>query len=149
MSLKEQLRADLTASMKDRRAVETATLRMVLAAVQNAEVAGDAAAVLTDDAVLGVLRKEAKKRTEAAEAFDRAGRVDRAEGERAELAVIEGYLPAALDDAQLRAMVSEEVTALGATSAKDMGAVVKAVRARAGAQADGARIAALVKAALT
>ncbi len=149
MSLKETLRADLTAAMKAREAADVATLRMVMAAVMNAEVAGTEAATLTDDEVMTVLRKEAKKRAEAAEAFATAGRSERAEAERSELAIIERYLPAALDDSALEAIVAEEVTNTGATSAKDMGNVVKAVRARVGAQADGSRIAALVKAALS
>ena len=148
MSLKETLRADLTAGMKSR-APEVPTLRMVLAAVMNAEVAGTEAKELSDDEVLTVLRKEAKKRAEAAEAFTTAGRSERADAERAELAVIERYLPAALDDASLQRIVAEEVTATGATSPKDMGVVVKAVRARVEGQADGGRIAAMVKAALS
>ena len=148
MSLKETLRADLTAGMKSR-APEVPTLRMVLAAVMNAEVAGAEAKELSDDEVLTVLRKEAKKRAEAAEAFTTAGRSERADAERAELGVIERYLPAALDDASLQRIVAEEVTATGATSPKDMGVVVKAVRARVEGQADGGRIAAMVKAALS
>jgi uncharacterized protein len=96
-----------------------------------------------------ILRKEAKKRVEAAEAFATAGRVEQAQKERDELVIIERYLPAALDDSALEAIVAEEIINTGATSAKDMGNVVKAVRTRAGAQADGGRIAALVKAALS
>ncbi len=148
MSLKETLRADMTAAMKSRAADEVATLRMVMAAVMNAEVAGTEATTLTDDQVITVLRKEAKKRAEAAEAFATAGRSDRADAERAEQAIIERYLPAALDDAALQVIVTEEVAKLGATSAKEMGAVVKAVRDRVEGQAEGGRIAAMVKAAL-
>jgi uncharacterized protein len=148
MSLKETLRTDLTLAMKAKATTEVATLRMVMAAVMNAEVSGKEAVVLTDDEVMSVLRKEAKKRVEAAEAFAAAGRSESAATERAELAIIEHYLPAALDDAALQNIVAEEIVNTGATSAKDMGLVVKAVRARAGAQADGGRIAALVKAAL-
>jgi uncharacterized protein len=149
MSMKEQLRTDLTAAMKARSATEVSTLRMVLAAVMNAEVAGTEAATLSDEAVMTVLRKEGKRRVEAAEAFAAAGRVESAATERAELAIIEKYLPAAMDEAALQAIVTEEVAASGATSAKDMGAVVKLVRARVGGQADGGTIAALVKAALS
>jgi uncharacterized protein len=148
MTLKETLRSDLTAAMKAKAATDVATLRMVMAAVMNAEVSGKEAVVLTDDEVMSVLRKEAKKRVEAAEAFATAGRIESAATERAELAIIERYLPAALDDEALKAIVTEEIVNTGATSAKDMGLVVKAVRARAGAQADGGRIAALVKEAL-
>jgi uncharacterized protein len=148
MSLKEQLRTDLTAAMKARAETERDTLRMVMAAVMNAEVAGDSAAMLTDEQVMAVLQKEAKRRSEAAEAFASGGRAESAAKELAEKAIIDRYLPAALTDAELTAIVAEEVAASGATSAKDMGNVVKAVRARVGGQADGARIAALVKAAL-
>ncbi len=148
MSMKEQLRADLTTAMKAREAMEVATLRMVLAAVMNAEVAGDEATTLTDEQVLVVLRKESKKRVEAAEAFATAGRAESAAKELAEQAVIEKYLPAALDDATLQTIVTEEIANAGATSAKDMGAVVKAVKARVGGQADGAKIATMVKTAL-
>jgi uncharacterized protein len=149
MSLKETLRTDLTTAMKAKAAMDVATLRMVMAAVMNGEVAGTESKVLTDDEVMTILRKEAKKRVEAAEAFATAGRVEQAQKERDELVIIERYLPAALDDSALEAIVAEEIINTGATSAKDMGNVVKAVRTRAGAQADGGRIAALVKAALS
>ena len=147
MSMKERLRTDLTAAMKAREATRVSTLRMVLAAVMNAEVAGDEAVTLTDEQV-AVLRSEAKKRVEASEIFAKAGRAESAATESAELEIIETYLPAALDDSDLASVISEEIVALSATSMKDMGAVVKAVRTRVGAQADGAKIAAMVKAAL-
>lgn len=145
MSLKEQLRVDLTTAMKSRDELTVSTLRMVLSAVTNAEVAGDQAVTLSDDQVLAVLHSEAKKRAEAAEAFEKGGRDERAAKEKAELTVIERYLPAAMSDDDLAAVVDAQITALGASSPKDMGAVVKAVRAQAGAQADGGKIAALVK----
>lgn len=148
MSMKERLRTDLTAAMKAREVTRVSTLRMVLAAVMNAEVAGDQAVTLTDEQVVAVLRSEAKKRVEASEIFAKAGRAESAATESAELEIIETYLPAALDDSDLASVISEEIVALGATSMKDMGAVVKAVRTRVGAQADGAKIAAMVKAAL-
>lgn len=150
-TLKEQLQHDLTEAMRARDERTTSTLRMVLTALTTAEVAGDSAVVLSDAQVVGVLRSEAKKRTEAAEIYDGAGRAEKAALERAELAVIERYLPAALDDATLGAVVAEEVAAAaaaGATGPKAMGTVVKAVKARLGDQADGSRIAAAVKAAL-
>lgn len=150
-SLVVRLRADLAAAMKARDQVTTSTLRMVLAAVQVASVAGSEAVELDDSAITAVLRSEAKKRAEAAEAFDGAGRADRAVAERAELAVIEGYLPAAMDDSTLGAIVAEEVaaaSAVGATGPKAMGQVIAAVRNRVGDGADGGRIAAAVKAAL-
>jgi uncharacterized protein len=148
MSMKEQLRTDLTAAMKARDELTVSTVRMVLSAVTNAEVAGKEVVTLSDDQVMAVLRSEAKKRVEAAEAFATGGRDERAAKERAELTVIERYLPAALGDDALAAIVTDAIAATGATSAKDMGAVVKAVRARVGSSADGGKIAALVKAAL-
>ncbi|MEK7291867.1 MAG: GatB/YqeY domain-containing protein [Actinomycetota bacterium] len=150
-SLKDQLKADLTASMKARQETTTSTLRMVLSAVMNAEVAGDSVKVLSDDQVLDILRAEVKKRNESAEIYEGAGRAEAAQTERAEAAIIESYLPAAMSDEELGKIVAEEVataTASGVTGGKAMGAVVKAVRARAGASADGAKIAALVKSAL-
>lgn len=150
-SLKDQLKADLTAAMKARQELATSTLRMVLTAVMNAEVAGDMVKVLSDDQVLDILRAEVKKRNESAEIYASANRAEAAQKERAEAAIIEKYLPAAMSDEELGKIIAEEVanaTANGITGGKAMGAVVKAVRARAGASADGAKIAALVKAAL-
>lgn len=150
-SLKDQLKADLTASMKARQEITTSTLRMVLTAVMNAEVAGDVVKVLSDDQVLDILRAEVKKRNESAEIYANANRAEAAQKERAEAAIIERYLPAAMTDDELGKIVAEEVAsaiANGVTGGKAMGAVVKAVRARAGASADGAKIATLVKAAL-
>lgn len=137
--------------MKARQEVTTSTLRMVLTAVMNAEVAGDMVKVLSDDQVLDILRAEVKKRNESAEIYAGADRAEAALKERAEAAIIEAYLPAGMTDDELGKVVAEEVanaTANGVTGGKAMGAVVKAVRARAGASADGAKIAALVKAAL-
>ena len=150
-SLKDTLKADLNTAMKARAELEVSTLRMVLAAVMNAEVAGAEAVALTDDQVIAVMMAEAKKRSEAAEVYDQAGRAESATKERAELAVIERYLPAALSDDELITIVNEEVAkaaAEGNTGGKAMGLVVKAVRARAGAGVDGGRVASLVKSAL-
>jgi uncharacterized protein YqeY len=115
-------------------------------------VAGDTAVELTDDEVVAVLQSEAKKRGESAEVYDQAGRAELAAKERAELEVIERYLPAAMGDDELTTIVDEEVAnaaASGAEGGRAMGIVIKAVRERAGATADGARIAALVKSRLT
>ena len=145
---KETLRSDLTAAMRGRDELRTATLRLALTAVKSAEVSGTSARELTDDEVLAVLRTEAKKRREAAEAFDGAGRADRAERERAEEGVIAGYLPAQLSDDDLRALVAEEVTAAagrGQSGMAAMGAVMGAVRPRVGQLAEGGRVAAEVR----
>lgn len=149
--LKDRLQADLNAAMKAREEIVVSTLRMAIAAVRNAEVAGDEAVELTDDQVTAVLQSEAKKRTEAAEIYEQSGRAESAAKERAELAVLEAYLPAAISDDELAAIVAEEVAAAAASGnvgGKAMGLVVKAVRARAGAAVDGGKVAALVKAAL-
>jgi uncharacterized protein len=149
--LKEQLRVDLTAAMRERDDVKVATLRMALAAVTKAEVAGKEHVTLSDAEVTAVLRSEMKKRHEAADMYESGGRLDRAERERAEAAVLAAYLPAEMDDAALAAIVQEEVAtveASGVTGGKAMGVAVKAVRERVGDGADGARIAAAVKTAL-
>ncbi len=149
--LKQQLQQDLTDAMKRRDELTVSTLRMVRAAILNAEVAGKQAVELSDDQVVAVLQSEAKRRAEAAEIYAQAGRDESAAQERAELTVIEQYLPAALDDSAIEALVSEAIAdaaAAGNTGPKAMGGVVKAVRERAGAGVDGAKVAALVKAAL-
>jgi uncharacterized protein YqeY len=149
--VKSQLQSDLTEAIRARDDVRVATLRMALAAITKAEVAGKQHVELSDAEVVGVLRSEQKKRVEAADLYEQGGRADRAERERAEAEVLAGYLPPALDDATLEAIVAEEVatvTATGATGGKAMGAVVKAVKERVGDGADGARIAAVVKPAL-
>jgi hypothetical protein len=143
--LKTRLRADLTSAMKGRDELRTATLRMVLAAVSAEEVAGKEARELSDDEVQAVLRREAKKRREAAEAFAGAGRAEQAAREQAEGEVLAGYLPAQLDDADLTAMVADAVTRTGATGMRDMGRVIGAVQGAAAGRADGARIAAEVR----
>ena len=150
-TFKERIKADISEAMKARDELRLSTLRMVLSAIQNAEVAGDEAIVLSDDQALAVLRAEAKKRAESAQIYADAGRTDAATKERAECAVIETYLPAAMSDDDVAKIVAEEVAnaaAAGATGGKAMGAVVKAVRERVGSGADGQKIAALVKSAL-
>ena len=119
-TLKEQLKTDLTAAMRDRDQVRAGTIRMALTAVTNEEVAGKEQRELTDDDVLKVLTKEAKKRREAAEAYTSAGRAELADVEQAELAVLETYLPKQLDDAELERIVREAVAASGATGMQTM-----------------------------
>ena len=143
--LKDQLRADLTSAMKSRDELRTATLRMALAAVSAEEVAGKAARRLTDDEVQTVLRREAKKRREAADAFADAGRAEQAERERAEGDVLAGYLPAQMEDADLAALVADVITQTGATGMKDMGRVMGAAQAAVAGRAEGSRVAAEVR----
>lgn len=147
-SVKARLQTDLTTAMKAREAIAVSTIRMVRSAITNAEVAGDTAIELTDDQVIAVLQSEAKKRVEAAEVYEQAGRAESAAKERAELAVIGRYLPAAMGDDELAAVVDAAIAAAagdGVEGPKAMGRVISAVRERVGASADGGRIAALVK----
>jgi len=149
--LLEQLRSDLNAAMKNRDQVATSTIRMILSAVQVASVAGDEAVELSDIEITAVLRSEAKRRVEAAELYEQAGRTEQASAEQSQLVVIESYLPAAMDDEALQTIVNEEISAAknaGVEGPKAMGQVIKAVKDRAGDGADGGRIAALVKASL-
>lgn len=144
-TLKQTLRDDLTTAIREQDEVRVATLRMVLTAITNEEVAGDVARELSDDDVQAVLRREAKKRREAATAFADGGRPERADRERAEMAVIEGYLPAQLDDAALAELVSAAVRDTGAEGMKAMGAVMKQVTAAVAGRAEGGRVAAEVR----
>ena len=143
--LKDQLRTDLTTAMKSRDELRTATLRMALAAVSAEEVAGKEARELSDDEVQAVLRREAKKRREAAEAFAGAGRTQQADRERAEGDVLAGYLPAQMEDADLAALVADVITQTGASGMQDMGKVMGAANKAVAGRADGSRVAAEVR----
>src|SRR5580704_5780550 len=145
MSLKEQLRADMTASMKARDELRTNTLRMVLTSVTNEEVSGKAARELSDDEVLKVVAREAKKRREAAEAFDGAGRTELADRERAEGAILDEYLPAQLGDDEIAAIVRDAIASTGAEGPQAMGQVMKVVQPQVAGRAEGGRVAAEVK----
>lgn len=147
--LKARLQADLTRSMKARDELTTATLRMVLTAIGTEEVAGRAARRLSDEEVLKVIGREAKKRREAADAFTAGGRSDRAERELAEGAVLDAYLPVPMSDEELAALVREALAELGAQGPQAMGAAMKAVGPRVAGRAEGGRVAAAVRAALS
>jgi len=147
--LKERLRADLNTAMRARDQVRLRTLRMALTSIRNEEVSGDTARELSDDEVIKVLTREARKRREAAEAFESAGRAEQAAAERAEGDVLAGYLPAQLTDDELTAIVSAAIAETGATGMPGMGTVMKAVTPRVAGRADGARIAAEVRRQLT
>jgi len=144
-ALKAQLQADMRSAMKARDELATSTLRMALAAIRNAEVAGAEARELTDDQVLGVLTKEAKKRREAADAFAAAGRAESAEKERAEGEVLARYLPVQLSDDDVAAIVARALAEGGLTEASQMGPAMKAAQAAVAGRAEGARVAAEVK----
>lgn len=149
MTLKQRLQDDLTSAMKGRDELTRATLRMVLAAVQNEEVAGKAARELTDDEVERLLVREAKKRREAAEAFRAGGAQERAERELAEGAVLEAYLPQQLSDEELAELVRAVVAETGAHGPRAMGSVMKAVGPRVAGRAEGGRVATAVRSALS
>lgn len=151
--LKDRLRADLTTAIKARNTTTVATLRMALAAIGTEEVAGAAARELSDDEVLAVLTREAKKRREAAEAFAAAGRDELAAQERAEGEVLAGYLPVQLGDEEVVDLVAEAVEEvagqLGARPGpRQMGQVMKAATAKVAGRAEASRVAAAARAAL-
>jgi uncharacterized protein YqeY len=144
-TLKDRLNEDLRTSMKSRDELTTSTLRMALAAVRNAEVAGDQARDLSDDEVLAVLTKESKKRREAATAFAGAGRDDQAAKEAAEGGILDKYLPAQLSDAEIADLVRGALAAGGFTGKAQMGPAMKAAQAAVAGRAEGGRVAAEVR----
>lgn len=146
--LKATLRSDLQQAIRAQDKVRSGTLRMALTAVTNAEVSGDTARELSEDEVLAVLVKEGKKRREASEAYVGAGRLELAAQEDAELAVLQAYLPAQLDDAELDSLAAAAVAEVGATGMQQMGQVMKAVQPKVAGRAEGGRVAAAVKRAL-
>jgi uncharacterized protein YqeY len=153
MGLKQRLRDDLTAAIKGRDELTKSTIRMALSAITSAEVAGDIARELDEPEVLKVLTREAKKRAEAAEAFDGAGRPELAAKERAEGEVLAGYLPTQLTDAEIDAIAQKAVEQVAAGTGerpgpRQMGQVMKLANAEAAGRAEGGRVAAAVKARL-
>jgi uncharacterized protein len=145
--LKDRLRSDLTISIKARDEVRSSTLRMVLAAITNAEVAGKVARELDDDDIVGVLSTEAKKRREAATAFSDAGRTELADKETAEAAVLAEYLPEQLDAEAISAIVTAAIQQAGAADEgmRAMGKVMGVIQPQVRGRADGAAVAAEVK----
>ncbi|HET7385604.1 MAG TPA: GatB/YqeY domain-containing protein [Nocardioidaceae bacterium] len=146
-ALKDRLRADLTSAIKSREELRSSTLRMALAAITNAEVAGRTPRELSDGDVVGVLAGEAKKRREAAEAFADAGREESAAKERAEAAVLADYLPAQLGEEEIAGLVTATITQLGVSGEgmKAMGRVMGALQPQVRGRADGAVVAAEVR----
>jgi uncharacterized protein len=146
-ALKDRLRADLTTAIKSRDELRSSTLRMVLTAITNAEVAGKEARELTDDDVVGVLSSEAKKRREAAAAFADAGRPELADKERAEAVVLADYLPEQLDDGAIAELVTAAIAQTGAADEgmRAMGKVMGVVSPQVKGRADGGVVAAEVR----
>ncbi len=149
MALKEKLQNDLTQSMRDRNEVRSGTIRMVLTAIKNEEVAGKEARELSDAEVITVLSREAKKRREAAEAYEQAGAADRAANEKAEGAIIVEYLPAQLSEQEIKDLIAAAIAETGASGPQQMGLVMKAIQPKTAGRADGGMVSSLVKAALT
>ena len=145
--LKERLRTDLTTAIKGRDELRSSTLRMVLTAITNAEVAGKQSRELSDDDVVGVLSSEAKKRREAAEAFDAAGRTESAAKERAEAEVLADYLPPPLSEEEIRDLVTSTIASLGVADdgMKAMGKVMGALQPQVKGRADGGVVSAEVR----
>ena len=146
-ALKDRLRSDLTTAIKARDEVRSSTLRMVLTAITNAEVSGKEQRELSDDDIIGLLSTEAKKRREAATAFEDGGRVEMAAKERAESVVIADYLPAQLGDDQIAALVAAAIAQTGAAGEgmRAMGKVMGVVTPQVKGKADGGAVAAEVR----
>jgi uncharacterized protein YqeY len=146
MALKDTLHDDMIAALKSKDELRLGTLRMALSAITNEEVAGKVARELSDDEVVKVLAREAKKRREAAEAFDGAGRAELADRERAEGLVLDEYLPEQLGDEEIATIVRDAIAAsFGAQGAQAMGQIMKAVTPQIAGRAEGGRIAAEVR----
>ena len=148
MGLKEKLQADLTEAIRGRDEVKSGTIRMLLSAITNEEVAGKAAKVLTDAEVITVLSRETKKRREAVEAFTAAKRDDLADKEKAEGVIIAQYLPEQLSEAEIKKMIADAITETNAAGPAGMGLVMKVLQPKIAGKADGGVVSGLVKAAL-
>jgi uncharacterized protein YqeY len=149
MALKEKLQNDLTAAMRARDEVRSGTIRMVLTAIKNEEVAGKEARQLSDAEVITVLSREAKKRREAAEAYEQAGAADRAANEKAEGSIIAEYLPAQLSEQEIKELIAAAIAETGAAGPQQMGLVMKSIQPKIAGKADGGVVSSLVKAALS
>src|SRR5918999_1246400 len=147
MSLRERITSDMTAAMKAKDAARLSTLRMVKASVQNREI--EKGGELSEEELTKALQSLVKQRRDSVEQYEKAGRAELAEKERAEIAVIEEYLPRAASREEVERVVSETITELGATSMKEMGAVMKAVQSKLGGAADGRAVSEIVKAKLS
>jgi len=148
MSLKEKLQNDLTDAMRARDEIRSSTIRMILTSIKNEEVAGKEARELNDAEIITVLSREAKKRREAAEAFDQAGAKDRADQERAEGVVIGEYLPKQLTEDEIKSLIAAAMAETGASTLAQMGLVMKSLQPKIAGKADGGLVSSLVKAAL-
>ena len=149
MGLKEKLQSDLTDAIRSQDGVKSGTIRMLLAAITNEEVAGKSAKVLTDAEVITVLSREAKKRREAVEAYTNAKRDDLANKEKEEAAVIALYLPEQLSEADIKKLIADAIAETKAAGPAGMGLVMKVLQPKIAGKADGGVVSSLVKAALS
>ena len=149
MGLKERLKSDLTEAIRSRDEVRAGTIRMALTSITNEEVSGKEARVLSDAEIITVLSREAKKRREAAAAYESAGSKERADREKEEGKVIADYLPTQLTDAELQEMITAAIKETGASGPSGMGQVMKVLSPKIAGRADGAKVSAAVKAALS
>ncbi len=147
--LQERIDADLKQAMRDRNETAKLTLRAVKTAFMQARTSGDAAHDISDAEAMEIVRREAKRRRDAADEFQRVGASDRAEAELAEYAILQSYLPQQLSDAEIEAIASEVIAEFNVTSMKQMGQVMQAVLARTGARADGKAVNQVVRRLLT
>jgi len=148
MSLKKKLQKDLTDAMRARDEIRSSTIRMILTSIKNEEVAGKEARELNDSEIITVLSREAKKRREAAEAFDQARANDRADQERAEGVVIGEYLPKQLTEDEIKSLIAAAMAETGASTPAQMGLVMKSLQPKIAGKAEGGLVSSLVKAAL-
>ena len=149
MGLKEKLQSDLTDAIRSKDGVKSGTIRMLLAAITNEEVAGKSAKVLSDAEVITVLSREAKKRREAVEAYTNAKRDDLANKEKEEAAVIALYLPEQLSEADIKKLITDAIAETNASGPAGMGLVMKVLQPKIAGKADGGFVSSLVKAALS
>ena len=149
MGLKEKLQSDLTDAIRSQDSVKSGTIRMLLAAITNEEVAGKSVKVLSDGEVITVLSREAKKRREAVEAYTNAKRDDLANKEKAEATVIALYLPEQLSEADIKRLIAEAIAETNASGPAGMGLVMKVLQPKIAGKADGGVVSSLVKAALS
>jgi uncharacterized protein YqeY len=148
MGLKEKLQADLTDAIRARDEVKSGTVRMLLTAITNEEVAGKSAKVLTDAEIITVLSRESKKRREAVDAYTEAKREDLANKEKAEGVIIAQYLPEQLSEAEIKKMIADAIAETNAAGPAGMGLVMKVLQPKITGKADGGLVSGLVKAAL-
>ncbi|MEK7130641.1 MAG: GatB/YqeY domain-containing protein [Patescibacteria group bacterium] len=145
MTLRENLDADFKAALKEKNELKLSVVRMVKAALMNAEISSGGKGTFDDAKILDIIRKEAKKRNDSITAYELGGRTDLAEKEKQELAILQNYLPKAMAEEEVKALVQKTINDLGASSTADFGKVMKEAVARAGGRADGKIISGIVK----